>query len=434
MKRILLLILLIITGCEKNYITPLNEYKMSIVVSKSSPIEFYDFDTEVGFNEKKRFGVNNDYYYNPTLGVIKFQLFEDEAGAVVVKMYDSCTELELATLTQTLIVTNYYDVEIDISILAPQPSDPFYISIELSGTEVLRSETILFKRLSPIVNANFDTDLSGWTSFTNPSGGTDPITWNTSGGGSARLSNADGDESIILGQTMSLIRDDILELSYGTSIVGGTAGTVNEFIVHGERQTDGVWEVFKARVDEFNTEAPIVEERVLNINITKNYTKIGFSMKGDGGGLLRRYQVGYFRAVAISPHEQEHITINYRNNDTTFDGMVYDETAANSYDLIVQAQFWKESWVEEQENFEKSSGSFVRAFNQKLFKKRLELGYLPNYMHEKINRILMHDVITIDGTQYIKLDEYEHENINRYNLSKASVWLTEKNNILKNVI
>jgi hypothetical protein len=63
----------------------------------------------------------------------------------------------------------------------------------------------------------------------------------------------------------------------------------------------------------------------------------------------------------------------------------------------------------------------------------LEIGFLPNYMHQKIQLVLMHDNVTIDGKRWIRRDGYEKaEGNKRFPLKRASVWLHDKDFIKEN--
>ena len=124
------------------------------------------------------------------------------------------------------------------------------------------------------------------------------------------------------------------------------------------------------------------------------------------------------------------LTISYFNN-STFDDIQHNGTV---FSLYLHAQFWKETSAEEFEDIEESQNTFVRTYNELAEKTLLETDFIPNYMHQKLRRVLMHDNIVINGKNWIKKDEYEQENLNRYALSRANVWLTDKDSILRNVI
>lgn len=123
------------------------------------------------------------------------------------------------------------------------------------------------------------------------------------------------------------------------------------------------------------------------------------------------------------------------DNTVNFDGLVFETSGSPSggpFYLRVPAQFWKENNPQTQEDHELSNGEVVTLRQTIQEKKLLELGYMPNYMHKKLQKILMMDSILIDGEYWKKRDEYESENINRYGLKRAKVWLTKYDSVKKN--
>lgn len=129
----------------------------------------------------------------------------------------------------------------------------------------------------------------------------------------------------------------------------------------------------------------------------------------------------------------ELLRITYSNN-TNFDSIDYEGSPTTEFSILIRAHFWKQDWPKEMESIELSNNSYVTTMSTLSVRTRLETGYLPRYVHNKINRILMHDNISIGGVDYVVRDEYDHSNIERYGLSRGNIWLTEKSTILKNVI
>lgn len=125
--------------------------------------------------------------------------------------------------------------------------------------------------------------------------------------------------------------------------------------------------------------------------------------------------------------------IEYLNTDD-FNNIVYLTSPTIEFKIRVPAQFWKEDNPMEQEDSELSNG-VIKTRRQSIQEKRLlEVGFMPNYMHKKLQLVLMHDTITIDGDQWKRRDAYESEPIRRYPLKKANVWLTKYNSIEDNII
>lgn len=127
------------------------------------------------------------------------------------------------------------------------------------------------------------------------------------------------------------------------------------------------------------------------------------------------------------------VLIKYTNSEN-FAGLVYNSSPAQEFYLRIPAQFWQEDNPQEEEDSELSSGTIVTRRQAIVEKRLLEIGYMPNYMHKKLQLVLMHETITIDGTQWKRRDTYEAEPVRRYPLKKAQVWLTKYNSILKNTL
>lgn len=121
-------------------------------------------------------------------------------------------------------------------------------------------------------------------------------------------------------------------------------------------------------------------------------------------------------------------------NTNDFDGIVYDTSPPPTFYLRIPAQFWKEDNPMTQEDSELSNGVIVTRRQSIQEKTLLEVGFVPNYMHKKIQKVLMHETVMINDQTYKRRDEYEAENINRYPLKRGTVWLTKYNSVEKNTI
>ncbi len=123
------------------------------------------------------------------------------------------------------------------------------------------------------------------------------------------------------------------------------------------------------------------------------------------------------------------------SNSSDFDGIAYQSASpAPTFNLRVPAVFNEENNPQEQEDLELSNGVIVTIRSSIQEKRLLELGYMPNHMHRKVQKILMHETIEIDDTQWKKRDSYDANAIHKYNLKKAQVWLTKYNSVEKNTI
>lgn len=124
------------------------------------------------------------------------------------------------------------------------------------------------------------------------------------------------------------------------------------------------------------------------------------------------------------------------SNSKTFAGIDYpDQSPAPEFSIRIPAIFFEEAFPDEHEEIDLSDSQSVRLMNKEKRQKKLDIGFMPFYMHKKLKLILAHDDITIDGDSWMRTEAYEIADGNkRYPLRKASVLLTDKNYIVRNVL
>jgi len=123
------------------------------------------------------------------------------------------------------------------------------------------------------------------------------------------------------------------------------------------------------------------------------------------------------------------------SNASAFDGIPYVNVSPPSkFYLRIPATFYEEENPQEEEDLELSNGVIVTLRQSIQEKSLLETGYMPNYMHKKLQKVLMHETIIMDGDQWKRRDPYETNPIKKYNLKRGSVQLTKYNSVLKNTI
>lgn len=127
--------------------------------------------------------------------------------------------------------------------------------------------------------------------------------------------------------------------------------------------------------------------------------------------------------------------ITYFNN-SDFAGVPYDnQSPTPELSVRVPSVVFHESFPREDEVQPLSNDTFRRLASTISRKVQAEFGYMPYYMHEKLNLIFMHDHIEIDGTEYVVRDPYEIVDGNkRYPLKMGRVLLTDKNYIERNLL
>jgi hypothetical protein len=126
--------------------------------------------------------------------------------------------------------------------------------------------------------------------------------------------------------------------------------------------------------------------------------------------------------------------LSYSNN-RNYAGLVYADVSPDpEFNIRVPSRFFHERNDEEDEVMELSSSLITLSSSiqaQRLF----EVMHAPYYWHRKLQLILKHDNVEIDNQLWVKQDSYEiNEGNKRASLKSAQVWLTQKDNLQRNVI
>lgn len=125
--------------------------------------------------------------------------------------------------------------------------------------------------------------------------------------------------------------------------------------------------------------------------------------------------------------------IEYSNN-RDFNNLVFaGYSPIQGMRIRIPAKFYDELNDAEQQDTELSNGEIVRRYNKLEEKRKLEVGFVPHYIHRKIQLILMHDNVEIDNKSWIRRETYEKVEGNRnYPFKRGNVWLHDKNFIKEN--
>lgn len=138
--------------------------------------------------------------------------------------------------------------------------------------------------------------------------------------------------------------------------------------------------------------------------------------------------------ISIKTDHECSFLVTYTNT-SDFDNLIYTIPSPNpSFYLRIPAMFFEEENPQEQEDLELSNGVIVTLRQSIVEKRKLETGFMPNYMHRKLQKILMHDSVYIDGDYWKKRDSYDTSPVKKYNLKTASVLLTKYDSVEKNTI
>lgn len=133
-------------------------------------------------------------------------------------------------------------------------------------------------------------------------------------------------------------------------------------------------------------------------------------------------------------HDTTKLITYYNSSD--FAGLVYEDASPiTQFFLRVPAMLFRATRPQEEEVHPLSDDTFIRVWSRMEKKVKLEVGYVPDYMHEKLQLILMHDSVRIDGLYWVRRDPYEKAEGNRkYPLERANVLLTDKEFIKRNLL
>lgn len=176
---------------------------------------------------------------------------------------------------------------------------------------------------------------------------------------------------------------------------------------------------------------------------TTEYQWINFRVKESSGGAetvgitaINILEVDHYKSDCIDVKTSQDCTqlIEYSNTDD-FDGITYTSQSPDPiFYLRIPALFYQESNPQEQEDIDLTDGVIVTLLQEIQEKTLLETGYMPNYMHKKLQKVLMCDTIIVDGNQYRRRDPYQDTPVKGYNLKKATVLLTRYDSVERNTI
>lgn len=124
------------------------------------------------------------------------------------------------------------------------------------------------------------------------------------------------------------------------------------------------------------------------------------------------------------------------SNSTDFAGLGFPSSSPSfTYYIRIPAVFFEEQYPQEQEDLELSTDEIITLWSKIEGKKLLDIGYMPFYMHKKLQLILMMDSVSIDGVDYRLRDPYQiTSSSKRSALRKAQVLLSEKDFINRNLL
>jgi len=117
---------------------------------------------------------------------------------------------------------------------------------------------------------------------------------------------------------------------------------------------------------------------------------------------------------------------------------IYDLDAENISEVFqvrIPAILFHERFPSDREVAELSSSKIINLNSAMRAQKLLETDYLPYYFHQKIQLILMHDTVLIDGKYWTYNEAYEiQDGDRRWPEKKAKCWLNDRDFVQRNVI
>lgn len=146
-------------------------------------------------------------------------------------------------------------------------------------------------------------------------------------------------------------------------------------------------------------------------------------------------EVAFSDCIDIAENHSETILINYSNH-RDFAGIDnLDVSPDQDFNLRIPAIFFQERFPQESEVIELSNSRSIQLNAQIKAQRKLKIGPMPPYMHRKLLLALSCQFITIDDKSWVKQESYEMvEGRDTWPLKQASIWLTEKDYIQRNIL
>ncbi len=397
-----------------------------MTISDSIPIQFWLNGVET-FNEKAVCGLAKQECFCQPFECddeIVIQITDDEYDAYDLDVINEADET-LVTLPFIEITSGVWQVSFNPSEASPAICER--IKFEIKGLTGL------------LENSTFTTNILPWTSEAASPGNT----WNSSGGNIAAVLISSGSTpSEFLEQTISekpVGTYKLLITAYKSDNVDFSSLAIYLY-------NNGV---LVQEITSFELTYALNQSTAPTIEVTFIADGVFDQIKAQGtfdSGSLHAIGVSTLQLYSFSAMlaksdcidlKESHLCtelIEY-TNPTNFDDIDYETGSPSpTFYLRVPAMFHEEDNPQTQEDSELSNGVIVTRRQTIQEKTLLETGYMPNYMHKKLQKVLMHETIIIQDTQWKRRDAYEANPIKKYNLKRAEVLLTKYNSVERNTI
>jgi hypothetical protein len=139
--------------------------------------------------------------------------------------------------------------------------------------------------------------------------------------------------------------------------------------------------------------------------------------------------------ISIKETHPETVLINYHNNRIFSSLNSAVGTPDPEFNLRIPAIFFQERFPEESEVIELSNSRNIQLSAQLKVQKKLDIGMMPFYMHQKMKLVLKFQNVTINDQEWVQQEAYEIPDSNkRWPLRRAMVWLNQKDYVVRNVL
>jgi hypothetical protein len=407
-----------------------------MTISDSLPIQFWDINDET-HNEKVICGLaKQECYCQPIQCDDEINIQIQNTNPIALQIVDT-NDNQLQIIDMTESSTGVFDTDFVMSDI---------------GSPGICDETVQFKIVSHFQNGDFlASTFLPWTNSTDTNLGSVGANGFSVVANAAKVLIGGASNSKVLRQSVNF-PPNTYTFRIDFTIVSSSASNVY-FVLYNSTNSHTCW-VFNSAVSPGedpaftspNSYASGTYSVSVTITTTRTYQYIGLKL---GGGGVGTDQISIDRII-ITPDpitilaqsdcidvrtDQSCTQLIEYTNSSDFDGLVYGTTSPDpTFYLRVPAQFYQEKNPQEQEDLELSNGQIVTIRQSIQEKRLLETGFMPGYMHRKLQKVLMHETITIDSDQWKRRDAYEDSPVKKYNLKRASVWLTKYDSVEKNTI
>lgn len=199
----------------------------------------------------------------------------------------------------------------------------------------------------------------------------------------------------------------------------------------------------------FNINFPI---SVSGVNSPNPIYSIGIFVDiASSGAVPANVQVNYFRlsgsttsveansdCIEIAESWPNSLLLEYSNR-RNYAGIINDGSAGTpdqtTFALRIPAVFFIERYPETSQVETLSNNRDILLNSQIEVQRLLDVGYVPFYMHKKIQLVLTHQFLAIEGRNWVKKETYEIADGNKRNSTrKAQCYLNDRDYVVRNIL